>query len=296
MLKRLFKKLRKFSFLNKPVAFIARSMGLKAIQRRWPLSGIYKLKIGKTNFRFYSDGDDHYASHIYYKGFEEKKEMEKFLEYAKTSGVVFDIGANAGIYSLLSASANPAAIVHSFEPNTFNFTRLQKNIALNGYNIVANKTAVGSNSEKLQFAVPKDQRLISYTSSANFDYIMITHRGEIEWEKVFVDCITIDGYCEKHGIKTIDLIKIDVEGHEEEVLLGAVNTLRRSNTVIMCEIFFGEEKTKFFSGFLGEIGYNINCIDDSGKLQSIDLSKEIDPEKITNFFLLPAKPLNKTAV
>src|SRR5690349_11430049 len=99
---------------------------------RWPVSGVTTLKFGDLPFKMYSRGDDHIVNSFYYKrNYQEHKDLDFFLHLVKRATVVLDIGANTGLYSILSARTNPAAAVYSFEPYPVNVTRLRKNTALN---------------------------------------------------------------------------------------------------------------------------------------------------------------------
>ena len=49
-----------------------------------------------------------------------------------------------------------------------------------------------------------------------------------EFEKIEVKTNTIDNFCKSKKIKNIDLLKIDAEGHEEYILKGAINLLKKN--------------------------------------------------------------------
>ena len=55
-----------------------------------------------------------------------------------------------------------------------------------------------------------------------------------------VQSITLDNFCKKKIIKNIDLLKIDTEGHEFEVLLGAKNLLKKDIRYILIEFHFSK--------------------------------------------------------
>ena len=51
-------------------------------------------------------------------------------------------------------------------------------------------------------------------------------------KEISVPVVALDDYCEQHGVWP-DAVKIDVEGHEEQVLLGARNVLRRADRLVL---------------------------------------------------------------
>src|SRR5438067_13865291 len=112
-MKKILKKLRSIPAINKPVAFLLKATGLKTLQRRWPIAGNYSLRYGNIRFNNYLLGDDHIANALFYGNAWETEELSLFLDYARKSKVIFDIGANTGIYSILSSKVNPGAQIHS---------------------------------------------------------------------------------------------------------------------------------------------------------------------------------------
>src|SRR5690606_415958 len=71
---------------------------------------------------------------LYFFGtyFLEAEILERWARLARRSDVVFDVGANAGIYSLVALGANPGLTVHAFEPTPEIAARLRATADLNG--------------------------------------------------------------------------------------------------------------------------------------------------------------------
>ena len=141
-----------------------------------------------------------------------------FIELAKTSDVIFDIGANTGVYSLISKSLNPQAKVYAFEPVQRTFKRLEKNIAINNFDVTVEQIALSNKSGKQVFY----DSLIEHqqSSSLSADKLKNTDWNTDEIVEYEIETITLDDYIERNGIKKIDLMKIDVEMHEPEVIEG----------------------------------------------------------------------------
>lgn len=51
-----------------------------------------------------------------------------------------------------------------------------------------------------------------------------------------MDCTTLDAYLSEHGVKRLDVLKIDVEGHEPFVLRGVAETLRKLRPLLLVEV------------------------------------------------------------
>lgn len=129
----------------------------------------------------------------------------------------FDVGAYIGVVSLIMAQTlGNRGVVNTFEAEDTNYKRLKENIALNGFaHIRAHNLAVWSESN-----VPVYSR--RDTDSGQSDV-----QTEPDSGLTSVDTVSIDTFLEDHAISTIDLMKLDVEGSEPHVLLGAENALTK---------------------------------------------------------------------
>jgi len=174
---------------------------------------------------------------------------------ARTAGVVFDIGANAGIFSLAALAANPRATVHAFEPTPEIAARLRVTAAINLLsNLVINEVAVGDykGSAMLQRWRGNDDD----NEGMNF----ITTNGS---DGESVQLITLDGYCADRGIQHIDLLKIDIQGNEPRAFAGAARLLReRRIGTIFAELSWGANRSD------GPAAQLIAMLSDSGFLFS----------------------------
>jgi FkbM family methyltransferase len=159
--------------------------------------------------------------HLYFWGGYEEENCAHWIRLARESRIIFDVGANVGLYSLLAGSVNPQSKVYAFEPTLEVTAILQGNIELNGMqNISVEPVAVGD-SERTGFL-----RLCTGSDGSNegMNYLSRDKRGESDLP---VAVVSLDSYCLSHNIEQIDLIKMDIEGGEYEALLGARQLLRR---------------------------------------------------------------------
>jgi len=167
------------------------------------------------------------------------------LKTMKPEGkVIYDIGAHIGFHSLYFAKlVGNKGKVYSFEPNSANFERF--NLILNENKnikkiIQAFNVAASDKSETVEFNINND--IESGRSSGNFiENADPFWNKEIYTEKGFskskVKTIPIDSFKEELGIVDLpDIIKIDVEGAEYLVLLGAKNTLLTKKPILFIEI------------------------------------------------------------
>jgi FkbM family methyltransferase len=195
----------------------------------------------------------------------EKSEQIFYIRYLQPGMTVFDIGANVGEISLLfSRFVGSEGSVHSFEASSETFKRLNSVCEiLNQKQIFLNHKAVADKEGVLRLNVYDDE-YSEWNSLANRpleNYGINIKPDHVEE----VESITIDGYCSAMGIEHIDLLKVDVEGAEYQVLLGARKMLEQKR-IACCVFEFGG--TTFDMGntandledYLKGLGYNIRNI------------------------------------
>lgn len=214
----------------------------------------------------------------------ESEESAYLLQACRSSSVAFDIGANAGWYTVQFASAMPSSgTVHAFEPVPKSFARLQQNIALNGFSdrVRANAFGLSDKKQTVTMYVPN----FSGTGAASLKDLH-PEEGSISVNATFE---TLDAYAKRTGISRIDLIKMDVEGAELMVLKGGIKTVELTRPIIFMELL-----RKWSAAFdyhpndvieiLRERDYRCFMIAD-GKLT--ELNRMTDQTVQTNFFFLP---------
>lgn len=130
---------------------------------------------------------------------------------------VFDVGANVGQFAgLIRSHCDMSRItIHSFEPSSDAYQQLCKAHS-DCPQIRLNNTAMGS--EPGTATLYSDHPASGLSSLTRRD---LDHVGKTMNLTQQVTVQTLDDYCESHRIERIHLLKIDVEGHEHEVLKGA---------------------------------------------------------------------------
>jgi FkbM family methyltransferase len=152
---------------------------------------------------------------------------------------VIDAGASIGQYAMLaSARVGPRGSVHCFEPHPGVHRVLRRNLRRAGcVNVLARRLALGRTSGVRDlFLHPIDN--VGATSFAPRDAMRPGPR-------VRAATTTLDAYVETHGLRRVDLVRIDVEGAELEVLDGATHTLDANPDIVLVVQFLRESARRF---------------------------------------------------
>jgi FkbM family methyltransferase len=197
-----------------------------------------------------------------YRKKEDRGGIAYILNEVKKGDTVFDIGAHKGGYLyFFQQQVGSNGNVLAFEPqsilNTY-LTELQQ--LLHWQNVRIERSAVSNSSGNAVLSIPynkgKKSSPCATIIQSQMDFA-IRNREEVE-------TITIDDYCRKHRIYP-DFLKVDVEGNELSVFIGAKETLIRHKPKILfeCEArFIGEKKVADTFAFLQGLGYNGYFIQD----------------------------------
>lgn len=148
----------------------------------------------------------------------------------KPGMTVFDIGAHAGAFSLLVAQLlQGRGVVHAFEPTGNTYRRLLRNIEHNqtlAPSIKTNRVAVtGANGHVTLNTFPPHLSVWNTIGRS----VMEDSRGVKvrPSSSELVSAVMVDTYCREQGVQEIDLLKIDVEGFEDEVIAGCRDMISR---------------------------------------------------------------------
>lgn len=180
---------------------------------------------------FVTDGYDSHASRLYWSGIDgfEPASLRLWLKLLANAKTVLDVGANVGIYGLISAVDNPGVNVHAFEPVPRTFEYLERNRDRNNAaNLVVENSAVGETDGTITLHIPRHTRLPSTAS-------VIDIPDEAS-DDVEVTLVSLDRYTADNGIGPVDLFKLDVEGAEAMALRGAARILDEDKPLILCEV------------------------------------------------------------
>ncbi len=244
----------------------------QSVYKHLHFKGVFGVKVDqKSSFKI-----NHYGFEIeneifwngLYSGWE-KVSLKIWSELSEQSDVIFDIGANTGVYSLLAKTVNPKAKVYAFEPVKRVYEKLVENIELNNYNTVAVNKAV---SDKTGVATIYDKDTEhTYSVTINKD-ISPNKEDSISVE---IDTIRLDEYIIKNKIKKIDLLKVDVETHEPEVLEGFGKFLKEFEPTFIIEIL-NDEIARKIENYISEIDYSYYVIDENSGIKKVSSLRKSD--------------------
>lgn len=179
-------------------------------------------------------------------GIYERDSQRAFVENVRPGSVVYDIGANAGFFTLLASKlAGPSGIVYAFEPLPRNVGYLEQHLSLNRCeNVRILPLAVAAESGTLRFAIAHNP----------------SQGGLAESGDLQVEAQTLDAFV-AGGSKKPDFMKIDVEGGESDVLAGALVLLREVHPTILLSTH-GWQQHEQCSETLKALGYSLSLLRD----------------------------------
>ena len=150
----------------------------------------------------------------------EKHELDFYLSRVREGDIIFDVGANVGLYARLGAKkVGPTGRVHAFEPSPLTLKFLKMNCA-----DLSNLTIV----EKAISDHPGETTLYVETSDLGCSSLLAKTQ-----EGVRVTVTTVDEYLSTLPLQRVDFIKMDIEGFEQEALRGMKRALQLKPTVLM---------------------------------------------------------------
>lgn len=176
----------------------------------------YALTRYNDKFAYYKN-DTIIGTSLRYYGEYTELEIELLKNFLNKNSVVYDVGANIGYHT--AAFASLAKHVYAFEPNKKNYKLLKKNTESTKNVSLYDVACSDSNTE---------------LCVEDFDITVPGNYGEMHTQNTGQSCsaIRIDDLDDIYGP---DLIKIDVEGHELQVLRGALETIKEFNPIIFYE-------------------------------------------------------------
>lgn len=218
ILKQLRQLLRHPECKNKPILTLCKVLLWKINQKTVKAKMVSKF--GATT-KLYSYPDSSYGGYVYFARYPEFEEM-KLLESIVTPGDTFvDIGANIGAMSILAAEKAYNGLIYAIEPTKKLITRIKENIAINNF---------GSRVSVHEVAIADHTGSISFSESSQDAINHISHN--VSGNNSIVQCSTLDDFCVAQSISKISVLKIDVEGAEPLIILGAKNILKNTEIII----------------------------------------------------------------
>lgn len=237
-----------------------------------PYWGWVNCETGIANFQMFLGGlDDGIALRYLWNGCFKKTTIRTWASYARKGGLILDIGAHTGSYTLAALSANRSATVVAFEPHFMNYARLNLNLRANGFQADnAFMVAVGSRNETLPFTI-----------NTGIDYLTTGGSlGKQENGSVFyVETVALDHFVPDATKAQIKLVKLCISGHETDCLVGMKAILETARPVLFFECTnakTGSEVQSILAGY----GYHFFEVGEmEGSITKVELIKpELDTQ------------------
>jgi FkbM family methyltransferase len=138
-------------------------------------------------------------------------------------GTVFDVGANRGDWAASALTINPRLQLHCFEPSKATFNLLRRRGLLPSARLI--NAGLSSTARRATLFV--------YEAIPALNSLYCRQGLEDGWNlnapesRETIDVIRLDDYCDAERIDQIDYLKIDVEGHELDVLQGGAKVFEQ---------------------------------------------------------------------
>jgi FkbM family methyltransferase len=195
----------------------------------WLVKKLVPRRKVKVNGVTFSLSCTNWITHFRWFLFKTKEpEVRYFIdEYIDDGDIFFDIGANVGVFSIYAAKRYKKIEVYSFEPEVSNLATLKENIIENNVTEKVIIHGIGiSNSVGLSKLHLQDLTTGSALHTEDRKNIDHSYEGNnpIIWaEGIYT--VTLDYFCEELNIVP-NAIKIDTDGNESKILMGAENLLK----------------------------------------------------------------------
>jgi FkbM family methyltransferase len=261
---------RSVTYLSRRVRGAAKLASL-SVRRRLSGDTIW-VDLGDIKLPFHGDGD---FQELYYHVLGKQwwnNELHVISPYLAPGDVVIDVGANLGFMSaLFSKLTGPEGRTYSFEPSPVVYAKLSEVIEANHFsNISPYNLGCGSQEQSLFLYRRRNSGHASLRPDRRVDRSTQPHQT--------VQIIKLDDFLGPK-LARLNFLKIDTEGFEDEVLLGAVGLLRRFKPIIYIELS---------TQYLASSQASVQLLQDHGYTfdRTVDLKRD-DIRYVENFIALP---------
>lgn len=252
---------------------------LKDLQSLPILNGVIELSY-KNNF-FYMiniNNDDSIPLKYLWRNSYEPFSLEIWCQMSKEEGYCIDVGSHTGIYSIIPNLGRDLNNIISIEPYFLNFSRLVDNLSLNNIATINCIYAAVSNFKgESYFSIDGPN---NYKTQGGY---LSSNKKDLNVQTLKLDSLILD--------KKIIGIKIDTEGHENQVIEGADEIINKYKPDIIFEYnIISFEKC---ISYLSPYGYSFYFIDEKNRKFSEDYSVQDREFKSEGVNCLATINLNK---
>ncbi|MFP4403808.1 MAG: FkbM family methyltransferase [Candidatus Woesearchaeota archaeon] len=210
---------------------------------------------------------------MYNKGYFEKNTTNAIKKLCKREMVIFDIGANVGIHALrMAKQVGPKGKIYAFEPMSWAQKKFKSNHLLNNNlnNIVLEKLALG-------------EKEISITTKFRTSWQLSGNQNKQSLHTEKINFKTLDSYVKEKKIKRLDFMKIDVDGGEYSMVLGAKKAIKKFMPKIILEVSEYQDERKYdvakFLSIFKDLGYSFYSEENFKKFRSVSQIAKITKER-----------------
>lgn len=216
---------------------LARALGLDQMLRklyyRWAApDGIVRFEVRQLDAEFYVRTPEELRV-LEFAGigqairWGEKQILELLICALRSGDIIYDVGANFGLYTVLLAKAvGEQGQVIAFEPDSRSYERLQENLKLNGVrNIRSFPKALGDQNGEAKLYLEEERTCLSS---------LLVRPGTREINHQLVEVVEGDRLREEQSLPVPQVVKIDVEGSEYAVIQGLRHTLADPVCELVC--------------------------------------------------------------
>jgi len=201
----------------------------------------HEFEVDFFGMKYAGNSGDYISRMVYFCGAHEKYMLfflRDWIEATKNDGAVFlDIGANVGNHALFMSKC--VSEVHAFEPYKLVRDQLDKKIKLNSIgNIFVYPVGLSNKEEEIPFFAPPGSNL----GAGSFSEGHYEGNSFVAKLKVVIG----DDLLSKAGVERVDIVKMDIEGHEKFALEGLKKTFEKTRPLIVLEV--SPTTLKSFSG------------------------------------------------
>jgi len=163
----------------------------------------------------------------------------------RSGDVVLDVGAHVGIFTVRAARKAREGLVVAVEPHPRNFRLLTYNLRLNGLrNVLPFNLALSRSSRPIRLHLAGLSVMHSTALARSGRWLTVEAR-------------TMDELVADLGLERVDFVKVDVEGAELDVLMGAVKTLRRHEPFLAVACYHTPGEHITVGRFLSRLGFHV---------------------------------------
>lgn len=205
--------------------------------------------------------------------------------------VIFDVGANIGNWTSMALIYAPAATVYAFEPCPSIFELLTIN--MRSYEKVKCLSFGLSDQEKIAdfFVWGGAEDIENSGLNGLYNRNILEEIFNRKNKKIQVQLITLDEFCKKNNIDHIDFLKIDTEGNEYFVLLGAEKMISNHQIDIIQFEYGGtfvdsNSTLELIYNFLIAKGYDVLRILPNGHLPITVWDSELENFQYSNYLAI----------